>query len=176
MSNSRTWVYNLSSKEIVTGIIRRGRKYILLKHRGKPIGMVCFCFRFCCRPFDDPDRTLRIDGWEVRSLLIHEDFRGKGLSRPLLRLAMERLKEKTGVEKAFVIVTGTFDRKRLGEPREMSKGVAKLCKELNGELIGYGKDSFGPVYELDIRSLKNLLDRSKFEKSLPCPGSSSVNA
>ena len=154
MRSPRTWVYNLSSKEIIAEIIRNGGEYILLKHREEPVGLVCFCFGFRCRPRDNPDRILKIDEWEVGSLLIHEDFRGKGSSRPLFKLAIERLKEKTEVEKAFVIVTGTFDRKRLGEPREMSRGVVTLCKELDGKLIGYGKDSFGPVYELDIRSLK----------------------
>lgn len=150
MRDLHTWVYNLSSPERIADIIRNGGEYILLKHREDAIGLVCFSFRVSYRPLKNPRKTLTIDEWEVGSLLIHEGFRRKGFSRPLFKLSIERLKEKKGVDKAYVIVTGKFDRKRLGEPREMSRGVVSLCEEFNGKLIGYAKDSFGPVFELSI--------------------------
>lgn len=150
MRDYHTWVFNLRSPERITEIIDNGGEYILLEHREEPIGLVCLCLGDGYRPLDAPYNPIKIDEWEIGSLLIHEKFRERGFAKKLFRLAMERLKEKTGASKAHVIVTGTFDRKRLGEPREMSKGVTKLCQEFDGRLVGYGKDSYGPVYELNI--------------------------
>jgi GNAT superfamily N-acetyltransferase len=150
MRSPRTWVYRLSSPEKIARTIKNGGEYILLKRQENPVGLACFCFQVSYRPRDNPRKTLKIDEWEIGSLLIHENFRGRGYSRALFRIAMETLKEKKGVDKAYVIITGTFDYKKLGEPREMSKGVVNLCKDQHGKLIGYGEDSFGPVYELDL--------------------------
>ena len=148
MSNYRTWVYNLSSPRRIAEIIKNGGEYIMLKYKRNAVGLVNFSFGVCHRPLDNPDKTLTIDEWEIGGLLIHRSFRGKGFSKNLFKLSMERLKDKKGAIKVYVVVTGTFNRERLGEPREKSKPVMNLCKRFNGRIIGYARDSFGPIFEL----------------------------
>jgi len=150
MRSHRTWIYNLSSKKKISEIIENKGEYILFEFKDKPIGLVCFSFRVSYRPLDNPGEIITMNEWEIGGLLIHKDYRRRGFSRPLFKLAIKRLREKTGANKAYVIVTGTFNEISLNEARETSKGVEKLCKELDGRIIGYAKDSYGPVYELNI--------------------------
>lgn len=150
MRSPLTWVYNLSSLRRIDEVVRSGGEYILLKRGEDAVGLVCLSFPVSYRPLDNPRRTLTIDEWEIGSLLIHKECRGEGFSKILFKLAKDRLKETKGVDRAYVVVTGTFDRQKPGEPRDLSRPAITLCKKNSGRLIGYGKDSFGPVFELDI--------------------------
>ena len=151
MENYLTTVYYLDSKEVIKEVIDGGGEYIVLRHDENIIGIAGY--KKGLSFVDMNGEEIRRDDFAIVALLVDERERGRGYGRKLFVALLRRPKMK-GVKRVLVPITGRFDRKKKGKVREMSIQVEKYCKEMGGELIGFTKQSFGPVYEINLKKVQ----------------------
>ena len=146
MKSRETRVYNLKSIERIEFVMKNG-EFIVLKVHNKISGIISY--KKGTTFVDFQGNTQSLDDWEIGSLLVHEEHRGKGYAKLLFSAVINRLKEK-GAKHAYAILTGTFDKTRKGEAREMTKPAEKICRNIGGQAIGFATFSWGPVYKIPI--------------------------
>lgn len=157
MENYLTTVYYLDSIESIREVMDSGGEYITLKRDGRIIGMACYKRGISFRKLENPEEIVKLkEDFIIAALLVAREERGKGYGWKLFLSVLKRLRMK-GAKRAIVPITGCFNRKKLGKVREMSKKVETFCKKLEGKLIGYTINSFGPVYEISLGKAKETL-------------------
>jgi GNAT superfamily N-acetyltransferase len=147
MQKKETWIYSLSSIERIDKIIRTG-EFMVIKRDDRIIGIISYKKGTKFRSLQGDIQSFP-DEWEIGGLLIHQHYRGKGYAKQLFKAAMRRLRER-GATNAYAIITGTFDESRKGDTREISKPAESLCRGFGGQVVGFGKHSWGPVYKVPL--------------------------
>ncbi|MCD6469136.1 MAG: GNAT family N-acetyltransferase [Thermoplasmata archaeon] len=149
MLNYLTSVYLLDSLDDIKNVIKEGGEFMVLKEDEKIIGITCYRRGVQYRSLDDAERIVTYgDAWGIPALLVDKNRRGEGYGWRLFNHALSRLKDKT--REVYVPVTGTFDVRKKGKPRAMSKEVEEYCKYLDCKLVGYTPKSYGPVYLIEL--------------------------
>ncbi|HEC81990.1 MAG TPA: N-acetyltransferase, partial [Thermoplasmatales archaeon] len=145
MLNYLTSVYLLDSLDAIKKVVKGDGEFMVLKEEEKIIGIAGYKKSVQYRPLDDEKNIVTLDdAWEFSALLVDKNRRGEGYGWRLFNHVMSRLKKKT--KEVYIPVTGTFDAKKKGKPRVISRRVEEYCKYMNGKLVGYAPKSYGPVY------------------------------
>ncbi|HEC94525.1 MAG TPA: hypothetical protein ENI45_00995 [Thermoplasmatales archaeon] len=149
MENYLTAVYILDSVESIKQVMKWGGEFMVLKEDAEVVGIVGYKRSVAYRSLDD-ERIVTLDeAWEIPVLLVDKERRDEGFGWRLFSHALSRLCCKKKTSRVYVPVTGTFDSSKKGKPRDISKRVEEYCRFLNGKLVGYAPQSFGPVYMIE---------------------------
>jgi len=149
LRNKHTWIYNLRSLEVIKEVIKNQGKYYILFKNNEPVSIISIVKGFEVRPLNNYKRMIHKDAFEIGAMLTDKKQRGKGYSKILFDHILKILKKKK-VKHCYVLITGTYNIKKKGTVRDISKPVENICKEYKPKLIGYTFISYGPIYRIKL--------------------------